>query len=470
MRSTESSSRLTLLLILLILGGLFSLALAAFLLTRQAVTIYDGEQVTTLNGRFATVSEALQAAAITLRPEDLVQPPPDSPATDTIQIQRARPVVVSRDGRQQSYWTRQPNIGGFLLESGLTLGPRQELLAGQSVLDPGRWQTAPLPDHLAIEQSRLPVVLEDGREQQEHMTTAVTVAELLVETGIILEEGESVSPPPETLLAEQMVVRVQRTLPLTIVADGQTLAVRSAGGDPTAVLATAGLSLGELDYTIPTLQTTLRAGDTLRVVRVREERLAADEVVPFQTVYQPSAELDLDAKAQLSPGTPGLKQRVTVVRYEDGQEVSRVDEGEVIVQEPVNEVIGYGTRIVTNVVDTPEGPREYWRVVRMRATAYTAASSGKAPDHPAYGITASGRLAGTGIVAIDPNVVPFRSEVYVPGYGIGFAGDTGGGVKGRWIDLGYDEDELQTWNGYADVYYLTPVPAEITYLLPEVLP
>jgi 3D (Asp-Asp-Asp) domain-containing protein len=205
-------------------------------------------------------------------------------------------------------------------------------------------------------------------------------------------------------------------------------------------------------------------------VRVREELLTVDEALPYQTVYQPSADLDLDTKAQLSPGTPGLKQRVTRVRYEDGQEVSRVDEGEIVAQEPVNEVIGYGTRIVTNFVDTPDGPREYWRVVRMRATAYTAASSGKAPDHPNYGITASGRPAGTGIVAVDPNVVPFRSEVFIPGYGVGFAGDTGGGVKGRWIDLGFDEDELETWNGYADVYYLTPIPAEINYLLPEVLP
>lgn len=470
MRSKESPGRLTIALILLVLSGLLSLALAAFLLTRQAVTIYDGEAVTTLNGRFVTVSEALQAAAITLRPEDLVQPSPGSPATEIIQIQRARPVVVSFDGRQQTYWTRQRTIAGFLSEAGLILGPRQELLAGQAIVDPGRWHTVPVADQLAIRQSRLPVVIEDGGQRQELATTAVTVAELLTEAGVDLAEGESVSPPPQTPLSEGMVVRVQRTIPLTIVADGQTTAVRSAGGDPTAVLAEAGLSLGELDYTIPALDVTLQAGDTLRVVRVREERLAVDEVLPFQTVYQPSAELDLDTKAQLSPGAPGLKQHVTVVRYEDGLEVNRVDEGEVIVQEPVNEVIGYGTRIITNVVDTPEGPREYWRVVRMRATAYTAASSGKAPDHPTYGITASGRPAGTGIVAIDPNVVPFRSEVYVPGYGIGFAGDTGGGVKGRWIDLGYDEDELQTWNGYADVYYLTPVPAEINYLLPEVLP
>ena len=74
----------------------------------------------------------------------------------------------------------------------------------------------------------------------------------------------------------------------------------------------------------------------------------------------------------------------------------------------------------------------------------------------------------TELVAGDERFSTF--EYREAGYGVGFAGDTGGGVKGRWIDLGYDEDELQTWNGYADVYYLTPVPAEINYLLPEVLP
>ena len=162
--------------------------------------------------------------------------------------------------------------------------------------------------------------------------------------------------------------------------------------------------------------------------------------------------------------SPGILRRRFRIVYQDGVQIEEVFVEEWVEQEPVNQVIGYGTRINTATIDTPEGPREYWRVVRMRATAYTAASSGKAPDHPTYGITASGVPAGTGVVAVDPNVVPFRSEVFVPGYGIGFVGDTGGGVKGRWIDLGYDEDELVAWNGYADVYYLTPIPAEINYL------
>jgi hypothetical protein len=76
------------------------------------------------------------------------------------------------------------------------------------------------------------------------------------------------------------------------------------------------------------------------------------------------------------------------------------------------------------------------------------------------------------VVAIDRSVVPWKSEVFVPGYGVAIAGDTGGGVRGRWIDLGYPDGGYESWSGYVDVYYLTPIPApeDINYLLPAILP
>ena len=43
-----------------------------------------------------------------------------------------------------------------------------------------------------------------------------------------------------------------------------------------------------------------------------------------------------------------------------------------------------------------------------------------------------------GIVAVDPKVIPLRTRVYVPGYGYGYAGDTGNAIKGKRIDLGVD--------------------------------
>jgi len=72
---------------------------------------------------------------------------------------------------------------------------------------------------------------------------------------------------------------------------------------------------------------------------------------------------------------------------------------------------------------------------------------------------------GYGIVAVDPRVINLHSRVYVPGYGIGIAGDTGGAIRGRRIDLGYDDDSLVLWYRWVDVYLLTPVPDRIDYIL-----
>jgi len=327
-----------------------------------------------------------------------------------------------------------------------------------------------VPSVINIVPREIEVSVEEGDRRQNQKTTAQTVAEVLQEAGIQLEEADRVDPAPGTKLVAGMIIQITRAILLTIQVDGQVIQTRSLNNHPLEVLLEAGVELGEADYTIPVSGTILQSGDTVQVIRVTDEYRFEDEEIPFQTVYQPSDELDLDSKAVLSNGVPGIKRRRIRLIFEDGAQLGEELEEEWIEIEPVNQVIGYGTRITTGTIDTPEGPREYWRVVHMRATAYTAASSGKSPDHPAYGITASGVPAGTGIVAADLNVIPFQSEVFVPGYGIGFVGDTGGGVKGRWIDLGYDEDELVAWNGYADVYYLTPIPEKINYLLPEVLP
>ncbi|MCA9898693.1 MAG: DUF348 domain-containing protein [Ardenticatenaceae bacterium] len=456
---------------LLALGGVIAAGYAA---TQESYTIYvDALPPQTVTGRYATVGEVLVAAGLETRPEDLVVPDLMDTAVPTtaIQIIRAQSVTVRSEADTQTYWTRQPTIGAFLAEFGLLPQRTDQISAdGQPVSFAMLDQTS-LPHTLEIG-TFVTITILNGSEQQTVRTATQTVGAALAEAGIAVYATDGVEPPLGAWLQPNMTIWIQRSFPLTIMVDGRITQIRSHHSNVLDVLAEAGIGLVGYDYTIPGPDTPLKANDTVQVIRVTEDFRLEDQPIPYQTLWQASDQLDLDTTAVVSAGQPGILRQRVRVRYENGIEVSQTVDGEWVALQPVNQVIGYGTKINIGTVDTPQGPREYWRVVRMRVTSYTAASSGKAPDHPNYGITASGRPAGTGVVAIDRSVVPFRSEVFVPGYGVGFAGDTGGGVRGRWIDLGYDEDEYVSWSGYVDVYYLTPVPApeDINYLLPTALP
>ncbi len=137
--------------------------------------------------------------------------------------------------------------------------------------------------------------------------------------------------------------------------------------------------------------------------------------------------------------------------------------------EPKDQVFAYGTKIVIRELETPYGTIQYWRKLRVLATSYTAATSGKTRDHPEYGITRVGWRARKGIVAVDPTVINLKTKMYVPGYGIGDVGDTGGAIKGLRIDLCYDEDNLVLWKKWVDIYLLAPPPPpdQIRYVLPD---
>ena len=100
------------------------------------------------------------------------------------------------------------------------------------------------------------------------------------------------------------------------------------------------------------------------------------------------------------------------------EEVSTVEEVKAIEEVPPE-----------NVVETSQGYLPYTQVMGMEATAYLPT------DGSAEGITAMGIPATYGIVAVDPDIIPLGSRVYIPGYGEALAADTGGAIYGYRIDL-----------------------------------
>jgi 3D (Asp-Asp-Asp) domain-containing protein len=79
--------------------------------------------------------------------------------------------------------------------------------------------------------------------------------------------------------------------------------------------------------------------------------------------------------------------------------------------------------------ESSRGVGRYAEAITMEATAYLPTDGGGS------GITASGIPATYGVVAVDPNVIPLGTRLYIPGYGEAIAADTGGAIVGNKIDL-----------------------------------
>lgn len=77
------------------------------------------------------------------------------------------------------------------------------------------------------------------------------------------------------------------------------------------------------------------------------------------------------------------------------------------------------------------------KVIKAVVTAYTKDD----PGMDGKGITYIGTKARPGVAAVDPDVIPLGSVLFVPGYGYARAEDTGGAIRGNRIDLYFDDRE-----------------------------
>jgi 3D (Asp-Asp-Asp) domain-containing protein len=89
-------------------------------------------------------------------------------------------------------------------------------------------------------------------------------------------------------------------------------------------------------------------------------------------------------------------------------------------------------------------------VGEFEITYYTAGfeSTGKTPDHPAYGITKSGTTVKEGqTIAADWSVLEPGTKVYIEGVGERIVEDTGGAIVGKSIDVYVEEVDRALENG-----------------------
>ncbi|MGC1381944.1 MAG: 3D domain-containing protein [Candidatus Baltobacteraceae bacterium] len=166
------------------------------------------------------------------------------------------------------------------------------------------------------------------------------------------------------------------------------------------------------------------------------ERTEQRTIAP-PTIHRLSATLAPGQAHVVAAGSSGLREVRVACAQRDGGPVHKQVLSSTVVRKPspriVAEGIGSGSSLAAfearGVAHMAYLARD---AMQMVATAYTANCAG------CGGMTAIGRRAGHGIVAVDPRVIPLGTRLYIPGYGMAVAGDTGGAIVGNRIDLGFD--------------------------------
>ena len=232
------------------------------------------------------------------------------------------------------------------------------------------------------------------------------------------------------------VVRVSRAFDVQVTADGITTVLRMTDGTVAEALERANVTLGEFDRLNEEADAAVSAGMAIRVDRVEYEEYTETETVAYTSAVQYTGSLARGKTQVKQAGEDGVKTLTYRKCIENGEVVGTELVDEEITTPPVQEIILKGT---STHLPVSEVPYELELDAKGQPVNYTAVYSGSATAYTndrglAGNYTASGRKAGVGVVAVNPNIIPYGTELYIVSadgswvYGYAIAGDTGGAL------------------------------------------
>jgi len=131
---------------------------------------------------------------------------------------------------------------------------------------------------------------------------------------------------------------------VTVVADGEPRVVMVRQATAGEVLVQAGVTVGKLDRVSPDTWELVQPGDTVVVIRGREEFVEMEEDLPFARQILRNEALPAGEQRLAQKGEPG-KVRITYrVFYADGVEAERTEVRRMVLKEPLDEIVVVGAQ------------------------------------------------------------------------------------------------------------------------------
>lgn len=290
-----------------------------------------------------------------------------------------------------------------------------------------------------------------------YTTKARTIEDFISDIDLQLDETETLQSGLEDTIKDETVISVDTGISLNLKIDGKKVEKTVKNGTTIQSLIKELSKETDINY-YSKAENQLRAlteKDEINLLSRSSETSTVTRTIHYDTIYEKTETLPVGEEKVIVEGVDGLEEAVEEVIFYGGEEFLRKDISSVVLKEPVSKVIQVG---VQKTIATPNGDKAYTKVLQMSSSAYTAGyeSTGKRPGDSGYGITATGIKAEHGVVAVDPSVIPLGTKLYIEGYGIAIAADTGSAIKGHKIDLFYSSltDALNYGRRTATVYVL----------------
>lgn len=233
-----------------------------------------------------------------------------------------------------------------------------------------------------------------------------------------------------------------------IIADGKEIVCRSAPVTVAELLKDHSITPGASDIVIPSADKPAPRRGEIRVIRVAEKIENLTETLPFIIRWSRKDTRNL-RPVELQKGTQKIKTSLVKTVYHDGKPINRE-----VLKQRVTSKTSFRLALLNKdgswqcLYDLSQAKK-----IKMIATAYYPGDPLAWRDGT---ITFLGEKMQRGIVAVDPDVIPLKTRVYVSGYGYGWAGDTGSAIKKMRIDLGVNnrEEEKDYMHVPVSVYIL----------------
>lgn len=335
-------------------------------------------------------------------------------------------VVVNANGEQQEVATHAETVEQLLISQDITISEHDKV-------SPSLDTEITSGMEISWEQAEEIFISVDGN-QSSIWTTEKLVKNILEEANIEVAEQDEISIGLDTEVGADNKIDIQKAFQLTLVDGLEERQVWSTSTTVANFLKEQGITLGELDRVEKSLEDVITPNDKVAVVRVEKVTDVVEESIDFAIEKKNDSSVLKGKEKVVTQGKKGTVERTYEVVKENGKIVMKTLQSEKVISKPTTQVVAVGTKVATvtasrNNTSAGGKGKEFY----VTATAYTPNCNG------CSGITATGVNIKSNpnmkLIAVDPNVIPLGSKVWVEGYGYAIAADTGGAIKGNKIDI-----------------------------------